>query len=340
MSTDPQSRAWQLTINHPEEHGVTHDTIRPAINELKSVLYFCMADEIGSEEKTPHTHIYIAAKSGIRFSTLKKRFPAAHIEQARGNPSENRAYIRKDGDKYADKAETSVPETFEEFGDLPPDLQQGYRSDIAQLYNMILDGMSNAEIMAANPDLATHISQMDKIRQDILEAEYREQFRQLSVTYIFGPTETGKTRYVMEKQGYSSVYRITDYDHPFDRYHSEPAICFDEFRSSLKIQDMLMYLDGYPLNLPARYAQRAACYTEVYIISNIDLKEQYRNIQMSELATWQALVRRIGKVIEFTCENPPIDHGSAHDYLYPPIPDWVKEANSTDQIENLQLEGE
>lgn len=118
--------------------------------------------------------------------------------------------------------------------------------------------MSNAEIMAANPDSAKHIHLMDKIRQDILEALYREQWRDVEVTYIFGPTATGKTRGVMEAHGYSSVYRVTDYSHPFDRYAQEPVLYLDEFRSSLLIGDMLDYLDGYPLALPARYANRQA----------------------------------------------------------------------------------
>ncbi len=38
----------------------------------------------------------------------------------------------------------------------------------------------------------------------------------------------------------------------------EPVLCLDEFRSSLLIGDMLDYLDGYPLALPARYANRQA----------------------------------------------------------------------------------
>lgn len=141
---------------------------------------------------------------------------------------------------------------------MPDEPGQGARTDIAQLYEMIADGLSNAEIMAKNPDLAIHISRMDKIRQDILEARYRNEFRQLDVTYIFGPTGTGKTRGVMEKHGYSNVYRVTDYTHPFDRYAQEPVICFDEFRSSLMVGDMLDFLDGYPPGTPGKVRQPAS----------------------------------------------------------------------------------
>ena len=340
---DPQARKWQITINNPQDKQLDRDKIKLCLGQLKSTVYYCMADEVGLETQTPHTHIYVQLKSPAKFSRIKKLFPDAHIEQAHGSPSENRDYITKSG-RWADdpKADTSVPDTFEEWGEPPEEPGQGYRSDIAQLYHMISDGMSNAEIMASNPDLAIHISRMDKIRQDILEARYRDEFRQLDVTYIFGPTATGKTRGVMEKHGYSNVYRVTDYTHPFDRYAQEPVLLFDEFRSSLMVGDMLDYLDGYPIALPARYSQRQACYTTVYIISNIDLSQQYKNVQENEPATWKAFLRRIHHVIEYYQDKPPTDHGNAMDYIFPPpkpVPSWVQEAERDDveQLEDWEL---
>ena len=319
--TDRQSYKYQLTINNQIEKGLDHETLKQILGQLKSCVYWCMADEIGLDTHTPHTHIFMAMKSPVRFSTIKRRFPEAHIEQARGTAQENRAYVEKSG-KWADdeKADTSVPGTFEEWGEMPEETGQGARTDIAQIYHRIEDGLSNAEIMAENPDAAMHIGKMDKIRQDILEARYRNQWRDLDVTYIFGPTATGKTRGVMEKHGYSNVYRVTDYNHPFDRYAQEPVLCLDEFRSSLQIGDMLDYLDGYPLALPARYANRQACYETVVLISNIELSAQYPNVQEFEPATWKAFLRRIGKVIEYRSTGPPIDHGPALEYIYPPAP--------------------
>lgn len=327
---DTQSRKWQITINNPLDKQLDHQAIRDNLAQLKSCVYWCMANEVGLENKTPHTHVYLHLKSPARFSRIKKLFPDAHIEQVRGSAAENKAYVEKSG-KWADdaKSDTSIPDTFEEWGELPEEPGQGFRSDIAQLYSMIFDGMSNAEIMAANPELAVHISRMDKIRQDILEDRYRTTWRDLTVIYIFGATETGKTRGVMEEHGYGNVYRVTDYAHPFDRYACEPVLCLDEFRDSIILSCLLTYLEGYPLSLPARYANRVACYETVYIISNIDLSKQYRNVQIEEEATWRAFLRRIHKVIEYKEDGSIIDHGNAMDYIYPPpepVPDWVREA--------------
>lgn len=92
------------------------------------------------------------------------------------------------------------------------------------------------------------------------------------MVYISGATGTGKTRGVLEKNGYSNVYRVTDYLHPFDSYNGQPVIAFDEFRSSLRIKEMLLFCDIYPIELPSRYTNKYACYNKVYIISNWSLE--------------------------------------------------------------------
>ena len=68
--------------------------------------YACLSREIG-ENGTPHIHLFIYAKSRIRFSTNKKRFPTAHIDKAYGSVVDNIAYITKTGKwENTDKAET------------------------------------------------------------------------------------------------------------------------------------------------------------------------------------------------------------------------------------------
>ena len=107
----------------------------------------------------------------------------------------------------------------------------------------------------------------------------------------------------MDKYGYENVSRVTDYKHPFDNYKGQDIVIFEEFRSSLKIQDMLNYLDGYPLDLPCRYNNKIACFTKVYIISNLPLNDQYRDIQREYEETWKAFLRRIHKVMYFTSDG-------------------------------------
>ena len=299
MANDTQSRKWQLTINNPTEKGFTHERIRAELDSLKSVVYWCMADEIG-ENGTYHTHIYIQGKGAMRFSTIKKRFDSAHIEMAKGTALQNREYVSKSGKWEKDKKhETCVDGTFEEWGEMPVE-RQGARNDLADLHAMVKEGLSDYDILEQIPEAMLQLDKIQLTRQVIVQEKYKNLWRDLTCVYIYGDTGTGKTRSVMEKYGYENVFRVTDYFHPFDNYRGQDVIIFEEFRSGFRIADMLNYLDGYPLELPCRYANKYACYTKVYIISNIPLSEQYRN-QPQE--SFNAFLRRINYVLHYTLQG-------------------------------------
>lgn len=295
------SRRYQLTINNPIDKGYTHDTIKLVLSEF-SLVYWCLCDEIGSEG-TYHTHIYLVAKSGVMFDTVQKRFYGAHIESAKGNNEDNYNYIRKLGEKYADKKETNLPDTFEEFGTLPADrISNNTLSD--EIFEMIKSGSSDNEIIETYPSAMYKLESIKRTREIINAEKYKNTFRKLKVYYLWGKTGSGKTRCVMEKYGYQNVYRVTDYEHPFDNYEGQKVILFDEFRSSLKISDMLIYLDGYPLNLPCRYSNKVAMYDTVYFATNIPIKEQYPYVQQEEPETYNAFMRRITEIKEIIKKQP------------------------------------
>lgn len=309
---ETQGRKWQLTINNPlkKEQNYTHEAIKQSLISMKSLEYFCMSDEVAN---THHTHIYVLFRSPVRFSTIKKHFPEAHIEKAYGTSVQNREYVFKEG-KWAEdkKKETNLADTHEEWGKLPQE-RQGARNDYAELYEMITEGMSNFEILEEQPNFIGQIEHIDKVRQVIKEEEYKDTFRILETTYIFGETNAGKTRSVMDKYGYANVFRVTNYKNPFDQYKGQDIMMFEEFKDSLPINDMLKYLDGYPVMLPCRYIDKVACFTKVYILSNMDLKEQYPNVQKDNPEIWKAFLRRIHKVQVF--QNGRVETYSLFDYL-------------------------
>lgn len=297
MARTLAGRKYQLTINNPLDHGFSREVLRSTLIGLKSCIYWCMCDEIG-EQGTPHTHIYLAFRNAAQFSMVQERFYGAHIEMARGTHRENREYIRKEGKWQNDiKHETNLTDTFEESGELPPE-RDAHQSQTVAIVEMIKNGATNAEILQEFPTAMTRLSHIEQTRQTLIEEMYCGRWRNLSVTYLYGATGVGKTRGVMEYYGYKNVCRVTNYDHPFDNYKGERVIVFEEFRSSLPITDMLKYLDGYPVMLPCRYADKVACFDTVYLISNIPLEKQYPMIQQNEPETYRAFLRRIHSVEE------------------------------------------
>ena len=312
---DSQALMYQLTINNPTEKGWTHEHIFEVLkNNFKTLVYSCMADEQGTMH---HTHIFVVFSSRVRFSMMKRYFPEAHIEKCKGTVSENVHYIKKTGKWENDisKQEKVIENTFEEYGVCPPD-SRGKRYDLSELYQMIADGLTNAEILSINQDYILQVDRLEKIRMILLTEKYKDTVRlDLEVIYISGATGTGKTRGVLESNGYSNVYRVTDYKHPFDNYNGQPVIAFDEFRSSLSIKEMLMFCDIYPIELPSRYTNKYACYNKVYIISNWELKKQYREVQRDDVETWNAFIRRIHKVVVYESDGYIKEYSSAKDYL-------------------------
>ena len=311
---DTQSNKYLLTINNPKEKGLTHEEIKKVVvNNFKTLEYFALADEMG---KTYHTHVFVYFNSRVRFSTVKKNFPEAHIDVVKGMVSDCINYIRKTGKwKDSEKAETSIPDTFEEYGKRPPD-SKGKLSDMTELYQMVNDGMTNTEILAINQDYILQIDKIDKLRTMLLTEKYKGIIRKnLRVIYISGATGTGKTSGVLAEHGAENVYRVTDYLHPFDSYNCQSVICFDEFRSSLYLKDMLNYCDIYPLELPARFSNKYACYDTVYIISNWELERQYSELQKDDAASWNAFLRRISEVRVYKDMGKIITYDSVNEYF-------------------------
>lgn len=330
-----QSRKWQITINNPTEHCFTHDDIISIMSTVHGKsLYWCMCDEIGDECETLHTHIFLYRKSPFTAATIQNLFPNMHRERVRGTPAENRAYVLKDGEKFNKDASghyhyidsggkahdgTNFSDTFYEFGDCPEE-HQGVSSTDEIVVDLIREGASNETIIDSVPSVYKNLEKVERVRSLFRDAKFRDSWRDLQVTYMFGRTGAGKTRSVMEQYHYQ-CYRVTDYKHPFDSYDGQDVIIFEEFRSGLKHGDMLSYLDGYPIQLPCRYFNRWACYTKVYILSNLPPTEQYTGV---DAESRNAFFRRIHKVIEFHDAGFTQEYNGVQDYIR--RDKWVQDA--------------
>ena len=296
-----QFRNYCLTINNPKE---TDEEMVEYIKKLPHVKYCVFQREAGAKCETVHFQMYIEFSLGKRFMVMKEYFPTAHIENRRGAKSQARDYCMKETKETVNEHGVSIEKRISGPYEIGEFVESGERSDINDIISMIESGATDAEIKKAYPSqYFRYYRNIHQIRQEFLE-ENAEDFRKLTVSYIYGSAGTGKTRYVMEKYGAKGVFRVTNYERgTFDLYKGQDVLCFDEFRHGLKVGEMLEYLDGYQAPLSARYNDKIALYTKVYIISNIPLSDQYSEKQRTEPATWQALMRRIHSVYNFDNEE-------------------------------------
>ena len=301
MNNNSQSRKWSITINNPAEYGLSRDVMVEILTRFFPI-YFCLSDEIG-ENGTYHTHAFLHTHSPVRFNTLKNRFPTAHLERSYGTAQENRDYIQKSG-KWADsaKAETQIKDSFYEYGEMPTEKSEK-SPQMSRLIKNIQDDKRTAEIIDEMPNFAFRIRDIDTLRQMMLSEKYTTENRNVEVSYVFGVSGAGKTRGIYAKHNPRDICRITNYRTgrgiSFDAYFGQNVLVFEEFSSQIPVEEMLNYMDCYPIYLPARYNDRVAAYSKIYITSNIPLSEQYQDIQFSRPETWKAFLRRIHKTIEY-----------------------------------------
>lgn len=299
-----QSYNWCFTINNPQKvitcgkndkfKDLTFDTddkLVAFLQQYDEINYYVFQREQGHEEKTTHIQGFVQFKNKKRGQTIGNMFPSQffHNEVARGTAQQ--------ASDYCKKSDTRIGEVIE-WGELRT--KGGKQLTNEMILERIKDGADNIKLLQEFPELLFQIDRLDKVRQEFINAEYKDKWRNVTTTYIFGKSGAGKTRNVMEEYGYSNVYRITDYKHPFDGYKGQKVLVFEEFRNSLPIDSMLNYLDGYPLELPCRYSNKIAVFDTVYIISNWSFNEQYTKIQEKYFETWNAFCRRINNVKEYS----------------------------------------
>ena len=114
MGNNTQSRKWALVINNPLEAGLDHSAITKTLQKFAPA-YYCMADEIASTG-TYHTHVFLYAPSPVRFTTVKNRFPTAHIENTGAQGTTGRISVKRENGRTRTKRKPQFPAPFRSGG--------------------------------------------------------------------------------------------------------------------------------------------------------------------------------------------------------------------------------
>ena len=280
---DPSSRRWNITLPF-SEYG-------QAEVESFGNKYMALIGQLEEGEQTGYKHwqLYLEHKNAVRRSTLKKAFPKGHFEKA--------TLTRVHAIKYVTKPDTYAGVRIS-MGKLDLTVRQGKRTDLdSYLEQMSLEGKTASQIILEDHRAVKYAGMLDRLQLERDRAEWADKFRDIEVHYIYGSSRNGKTSAIYETYGKPNVARVVSYDeNPFDVYYGQEVLVLDEFRSSLQISQILTYLEGYYLELPARYANKVAKFSKVFIITNIPLEEQYQNVQRESAETWRAFKNRLTSV--------------------------------------------
>ena len=274
-----QFRRIFLTWNNWQEDFNTKEEVFEYFKSLPHMKAFVIGFEVG-EQGTQHIQGVFQFSRQKTFETLRKYFKNNHIEKIHDLKSAIE-YCKKDND-------------FMEFGEIT---KQGQRTDIEEFTKAIIEGYSDMELLNEFPSQSQRfLHNIDRIRQMALAEYYQKNLRyNLKVIFISGDAGVGKTRYVYERHNIADIYRVCNYENPFDNYKGQKILVLDEYNNQLPIQLLLNILDIYPLLLPARYTDKWACYEQVYVISNYDFDYLFRGYEVS---IYQAVKRRFNLITD------------------------------------------
>ncbi|MDO4929097.1 MAG: hypothetical protein Q3976_08600 [Corynebacterium sp.] len=293
LSQRKQSRGWVITASAEK---FSREDIIEALGDYAGVVGQL---EEGKETGYRHWQLYVEHSSAIRFSTLQKKLPTAHLEPRCGSKAQAYEYCTKKDSRVPDELPVMV-------GRINVADNQGNRTDLQELQQRILDGNETFEDLLTDFDCPawrypSQVRFLVQARDTQRQRQEENQLRKLSMSYWWGAPGAGKTMRAWEEtNGFHDTYRVTDYVHPFDNYAGQSTLVLDEFAGQIPLAELLNLLDVYPTELGARYSNKFARYTRVIIISNLAPAALFKNYEPARV---QAFWRRVHSVEEIVA--PP-----------------------------------
>jgi len=216
-----------------------------------------------------HTYISDEGKAG---------YPG-HWEPCKGTEAQNVAYCSKDNNVV--------------FEDGSKEAGQGKRSDIALVKDLV-SKKSNMRTIIDN----TNSYQAMRCAEFIMKYKEPARTEKPFVTWIWGPTGTGKSHYVLQHA--KDLWVSMGSAQWFEGYDGHEDILLDDFRSSwCSFVFLLQTLQNVPQRLPIKGSSRQNLAKRIWITSCYSPETVYNSYQLGGEDVVQ-LTRRLDSVIHLT----------------------------------------
>jgi len=245
--------------------------------DLSYAKYWCRQQEIAPSTGKKHWQCYVYTENQRTVTAMRKKYKGHNVVPAFGTPDQNKA--------YCSKSETSVPGTFEEYGELP---KQGKRNDLQEVKELQDSGVSVMDIAKSHYNIsARHHRFFEKYESYQLQFKHQG-FKKVEVLVLIGKPGVGKTRWAYEQDPH--LYAISENDCKwFDGYTGQKTVLLDDYYGECPYAKFLKLTDGYSQRLPIKGGFTWKCWDRMIITSNHHPDKWYLDVE--------ALMRRI-KVVE------------------------------------------
>ena len=318
---NPSSRDWMLRISRDNPNPDDTSTRRMMTPEdvfscLEKANFVVFQLEEGAKTGYDHYQCFVQYESPTRLSSIRKGFTshgftAQYIAPRQFSVSSCLAYCSKESTRIEgpwNKGEAQLPAT-------------DSKTLLLEAENQLAEGSTTVDSLLLNPETRgaarRHLNYLRAIEEASLRDRWSKTDRSVTTHFLYGPPRTGKTwGLTHERYSYGDFYSVTDWTHPWDSYNQQRVLILDEFEGQPDFHLLCQILEGYPLELSARYSNRWAAWDTVWIVSNATLDEIveiYRQRGVSE-SMLPSLPGRISEVIHH--EAPGIEATSIpNDFL-------------------------
>lgn len=315
--TKKASRDWILTIDASK---YSLDDVKTALEKYRWV----GQREKGGKTGFEHYQIAIINDTPVRFETLKHKLPTAHIEPRNGTRQQLYDYCTKEDTRQEGPWFGGSWVDAEKLLSYAP----GNRGDLEMLRDAIAFGDSEQTLQAMAEDdvFGPIIARNLKYAELLLGFRAKKQGAQrddVRVFWYYGLPGTGKTTRLLGEFG-DLVYRVTDYDTPWDGYEGQPIVMLEDFAGAIRWSVLLSLMEPWPMQLHARYANTWSNIRELYVVSNDRPSELYPGITGKRR---MALYRRLEVVTDVTHMIPRTGLMQEEDQGVQPRKMWWDEHN-------------
>lgn len=289
-------RHWVFTIQVDSDdeavQAIREEWIPPAAAVNSRLRYIVCQRERGNGTGRLHWQGYLQLGNPCRHTQVRTILacPWAWVKPARGTPAQCRAYCTK--------LDTREPGT-EPYESGAIAENQGKRSDLVDVFDLVKSGAKTAEVLEAFP--ASYIRYHSGIERAIYvqqQARAASVERDMDVVVVWGPPGTGKTRYVYDTYGYDDTYTLNVSVGKvwWNGYHGQKNVVVDDFAGGLPYRYLLTLTDRYPMQVETKGGMVYLQCTRVVFTSNLHWSDWYQRDEQAKRDI-RALQRRITKVV-------------------------------------------
>lgn len=295
--SEPVTYSWFAVFNNPKDHGYD-GTPQEICEKLRDEWINNNPSRSGawayciSEKGLHHVHMVLEDEHAMRFTCVKKSYAKGmHFQPTKGTKKQADDYINKRG-VFEEKGETVEYICYH--GEIRG--RQGQRRDLESMYERLLNGDTPKDILRDTPTAY--------LRKDVLKSMFFDIrsnntpiVRPMKVIWHVGRSGSGKSYErikLAEKIGEDNIYYLTAFNSgAFDDYNAQKVLWLEDYRGEFKMQELLRLLDVYKADIPARFTNVKALWTEVHITSVLTPRETYPNATRADEDRIEQLLRRI-----------------------------------------------